>query len=277
VNNAATPTESVRQPSDLLEVSADGKKTTLISPGASSVFADAEEVTTITTAVDSGGTVYALDWVVPRAKKGLQYIVSFDKKGLVHSRVEVDQKEIVAEKLDVFGSGDFLLRGVRRRPDGSLAIRVVVMSSDGGSVREVSGLPSAELEDPNIGGNKFSADHFVRGGDGRIYFVPEGDNTVYFIDPSSGASIEAFRLAPMPPERRLTDLQAAGQRLAAVYFEGGPSGGRFWMSVHDVALGQQVALYGPISDAAPVCYLYSGGHDSFTVLSQGKNLTTMSP
>ncbi len=261
-------------PSDILFVSADGKKTTLFSPRAAPPFADAEEVRTVTTALDSSGTLHSLNWVV-QGKLDHQYIVSFDKRGQYRSRLEVDHAELIVEKMDIFGSGEYLLRGVWRRPDGALAKRIVVMSANGGAYHDVSGLPMAELEDPDVG-PAFSSDQIVRGGDGQIYFASPADNAIYVIDPL-GASQELFGLSPVPRKRKLMGLEADGQRLVTVYHEQlDATQGRFFLIVYDVVLGEQVAAYEPVS-APPVCYQYAGQRDSFTLLKDAKYLVTMRP
>jgi hypothetical protein len=119
-------------------------------------------------------------------------------------------------------------------------------------------------------------DHLARGGDGRIYFVRGGEDSIDVID-ASGNSEQAFKLAPMPRNRRLVELMAAGQRLAATYYEEqADDRGRHWIAVYDVLLGERLAVYGP-APGVPVCYQYNGRQDRFTLLKDGHSLVTASP
>jgi hypothetical protein len=267
VENAPAPAQHMKMPCSILGISADGKKQTRFNPAAAEPFSDADDVSTLATALDAGGALYALVWV-RGGETGNQYIVSFDENDRYHSRVELDSQEIVAQQSEIFGSGEVLLRGRRTQPDGA---RVAVMAAGGGPLRDVVGLPTT-VEEPTAAP---ISDHIVRGGDGRIYFAPEGDKWVYVIEPS-GDSQQAFRLATMPRNCRLVDLKAAGQRLAATYYEARPGGGRSWIAVYDIATGERMDVYGP-APGSPVCYEHDGARDRFTVLRDGSRLVRVAP
>jgi hypothetical protein len=273
LKNVPAPPRHVKTPSDILAVSADGKRTSVLSPRTIPAFADADEITTLGIAIDPSGTLLALVWVPRGEAGGRHYIVSFDKNGGYRSRLEIEPDEIAVGQFEVFGSGDFLLRGQRPYSEG---VRVVVMSAGGGDLHDVVSLSNEHVKDlaATLTFSSWS-DHFVRGGDGRIYFVPAGEDSVHLIE-ASGNSQEVFKLAPMPRNRRrLVDLRAAGQRLAAIYFEERPQNkGRHWIAVYDVVLGERLAVYGPAS-GIPVRYEYSDGQDRFTLLKDGQYLVTV--
>ncbi len=275
VKSASSPPRHTKNPSDIWGISASGKKRTLFSPSAVPGLGDVQEITTITTTVGPTGTLYAVVWVSRREDAGNQYIVSFDENGRYVSHVEVDGDEIVVKGLEVFGSGEFLVWGVR--PWGGP--RVAVMSGSG------SGLQDVIIESEP--GSKDSArllalsDHVARGADGRIYFVTKGEEDIHGPESiqaisASAVAEPAFRLAPMPRTWRLMDLKAAGQRLAVMYLdEQGGGKSRAWIVVYDIRDGERLAVYGP-TPGVPLCYEHTGDQDHFTVLNDA-NLVTLSP
>jgi hypothetical protein len=266
--NAPAPPRYTKTPCDILGVSADAKKTTHFNPSSVTAFADADEVTTVATALDATGTLLALVWV-RRGESGNQYIVPFDKSGGHRSVLKLDPLEMIVQGFEVFGSGEFLLRGRRVSPDGP---RAAVMSGGGSTLRDVVGLPIEALDDPT---QPPGLDHMVRGGDGRIYFAAHGEESVYAVGPSGDSEL-ALRLVPAARNRRLVDLKAAGPRLAAIYYEERSGGGRSWMEVYDIALGERVGVYGPAT-GWPVCYEYSGSQDRFTFLRDGNSVVQAAP
>jgi hypothetical protein len=213
--------------------------------------------------------LFALVWAT-RGEIARYYIVAFDKKGNYASRQEIEPEEMSVGRFEVFGSGDFLLLG--RRPNSN-STRLAVMSAGGGSLSDVMSSTTEDAEEGKAP-PPFPGRHIARAGDGRIYFVPDGTEVVYFVE-ASGYSQEAFKLAPMPPRRKLVDLKATRQRLAAVYFEERPKDkGRLWMAVYDVARGERLAVYGPAT-GIPVHYEYRDGQDRFTLLKNGEDLVTV--
>jgi hypothetical protein len=268
--SAAAPAPPV--PSEILRVSAEGKST-LIRPARAPVLAFADEVTavhTLRTAVDPGGTLFALVWAARGNEDGRQSIVSFDETGRYRSLVRVDVNEIVASEFEVFGSGEFLVWG--QRPWGGP--RVAVMPPAGGRLRDVAFVPG--IESAKAAAQAKLPSHVARAGDGRIYFVPEGEESIHVVGPS-GRSERAFRLARVPPNWRLADLEAAGPHLAAVYSEKqNDDRGIAWITVYDARDSVRRAVYGPVA-GMPVCYDRSGDEDHFTVLRDGKFLVRLSP
>jgi hypothetical protein len=244
----------------------------LFSPRSIPDFAQADEITVSGLEIDpEGETLFLLVWV-RQGDEGQESIVSFDKKGRYRSRVEIDGEEIVAGRVDVFASGDFLLIGRHIHWNGS---RVAVMPSGGGSLRDVIGLTIDEGHDPD--GDVMRPDHTVSAEDGRIYFVADEDRLVYAINPSGDAEL-AFALLPMPGGPRLIGfLGAAGSRVALKYFEKTAADrGQSWIAVYDVALGERVAVYGPIP-GVPLCYSHERSRDHFTLLRDGNTLVSAAP
>jgi hypothetical protein len=260
-----------KKPSDILRLSADGKKSTLYTPASAPEFADADEVSTFATALDPAGKLWALIWA-PRGDGGSQYITSFDESGRVGARIKVEDEDVVVQLFEVFGSGEFLLRGARSQPPG---VRLAVMASGGGAPRDVYSRPEESWNEKAAAPGVTS--HMARGADGRVYFVAEAHDAIHVIEPS-GESRRAFKLRAVPDNYRLVDLRAAGSRLAVVYFEGKPNeqGGRFWLATYEAALGTRVAVYGP-AQGVPVCYQYSGSQDRFTVLMNERDMVTLAP
>jgi len=271
-----------RPPSEIVGVSADGKKVTHFDPGSAPVFVGADELRTVTTAVDSHGILFALVWGPRGQASGRQHIVSFDKSGRYVSRVEIESDEISVEQFEIFGTGEFLLRGVRNDASkvavvsgGRFVPRLAVMSGGGAPLRDVLGLPdeagpeSSKDPDPSA---PPEFDYMIRGGDGRIYLARAGASFIYAIE-ASGQSQEAFPMARTPRNLRLAGLRASGGRLVATCRD---ERSRWWMVVYDVALRERVGLYGPV-DGQPICYEYTGSTDEFTFLRDGNKLVTLSP
>jgi hypothetical protein len=266
-----TPPPPPRQ--TLLRISADGKKRTAYSPASLSVLANADSFSVGATALGPTGTLYALVWAPRGDMSGTHSIVSFDESGRPKSHVEIDPDDMGVQGFEVFGSEEFLLRGIRPW-EGSP--RTAILPAAGGLLQDVVSLP-----EPGSGGGETMArlsDTVVRGGNGRIYYVPAGgeDDHVHAIAPS-GLAEHAFRLAPPPRNQRLIEVKAAGHRLAFVYFEERPGTdkGRTWIDVYDVRFGERQARYGPVS-GTPFCYAVVGGKDRFTVQQDAKYLVTLS-
>jgi len=230
--------------------------------------------------------LYLLVWVTwakgddARTYKGGQYILSFDKKGKCRSKVEVDDRQILVRRFEVFGSGDYLLIG---HPNDLEQVRIAVLDASGGNLREVpgwSGFPAGLAGDMNEETSTTPSDYIVRGSDGRIYIAEQDPRLAYVpvvaFEPS-GISGEAFRLRSMPRHQQLRGLEAAGGRVAAVFSEASPDGNgeRWWITVFDSTLGEMQARYGPVP-AKPVCYHREGSEERFTFVIRG-NLVTMAP
>lgn len=269
--NPSAPPLYPKKLGDILRISADGKKRTRFSPATVPALANADEITTVAMSLGPGGTLFALVWARRGEASGGHYIVSFQETGQYRSHIEVDDDDMAVQRFEVFGSGEFLLRGVRF----SGSPRAAVMPASGGLLQDVVFLPAVDSEvaatPPKL------SDHLGRGGDGRIYFVPEGEDSVHVIAPS-GLSERAFRLAPVPRTWQLMDLKAAGSRLALMYFEERPGrdSGRVSIAIYDVHFGERLAVYGPVS-GVPVCYESSGLQDQFTLLKDGRHLVRLSP
>jgi len=273
-----------RSPREIVGVSADGKSANHFDPGSLPALRGADELRTITTALDSQGFLVALVWV-SRGRDGRQYIVTFDKSGRDASRLQVDPDEISVEQFEVFGTGELLLRGVHcdapnveAASGGRCVPRLAVMSGDGSSYRDVRGMP----DDDGLGLAKdmdravpLTFSYMARGGDGRVYVARNGRPFIYSID-ASGRSQAAFPLAPTSSHLRLAGLRASGRRLVAAYNDGRSRQLRWWLAVYDVALGQRMGLYGPV-DGYPLCYEHTDAEDRFTVLRDVNRLVTLSP
>jgi hypothetical protein len=252
LKRAPAPPRYTKKPSSILRVSADGRKTTLITLDAVPGIADAATVATGALSVDPSGSLHAAVRIT-RAEGGNQYIVSFDGKGRYLSHVEVDPDEIFIHRFEVLGSGEFLLLGMRL----GVGPRATVMTAGGGSFRDLTF--STNLEDEQTAAapahsaaSRFSS-HLARGGDGRIYSVPPGQDSVNVIEASGESRVE-LKLTPVPPSWRFVDLMAGGNQIVAVYFEEATEeSGRFWLAVYDVHLGERVAVY-ETAAGIPVCY-----------------------
>jgi len=271
-------------PRDVLRVSSDGKKRINFSPGRISKFANTTELKTVTVAVDRNG-LYMLIWARwndngdQREKSG-QYIVSFDRKGEYRSHLEVDWQEILVSQFEVFGSGEFLLRGRRIHPSES---RIAILSASGQTLQDVgswSGRPLDDLSPESAPPSKF--DRMVRGSDGRIYVtqgeVGQGD-VVYAVS-ASGQTERVFKLPPMPKDPPLVAWKAADDRFAASYPSDAPGEqrSRWWIAVYsNIADGSELetTLYGP-APGPLLCYQHKGSKDRFTFLTDGTKLVTMS-
>ena len=178
---AASSGKNPGLPRAVLRISADGKKRGSFTPTAVSDFASAHELRTLAFALDPTGGLFMLVWHKMGGQGG-QYIVSFDKNGEYRSYFEVDSREILVQQFEVFGSGQFLLRG--RRPDGEP--RLAILSGEGGGLKEVIGWsrlhkPFGEPRPENRSIPRLS--QVARGGDGRIYLVEpdarQGEDVVY--------------------------------------------------------------------------------------------------
>lgn len=279
-------------PRQVLRLSADGKNRTVFDPAASAKLADAASLTTVAMTTDELGTVYLLVWATRRsaggqAERGGQYVVSIGPRGKVRSEVEVDWREMLVRQFEVFGSGEFLLRGSRTDSDEE---RVAILSASGGDLRSVagwSGQPVALVEEPSEGG-VVHFDHMVRGADGRVYFAEQDARqgaVVIHAFAASGDSETLFELQPMPKDRQLLGFLSAAGRIAATYQEAGPprdgpageQRGRWWIAVYDLGSGGEGPLvYGP-APGPPVCYQRGGSQDVFTFLTDGDTLVTMTP
>jgi hypothetical protein len=227
-------------------------------------------MTTFGTAVDSGGTVYALVWVARPEQQGGQYIVAFDQSGTYRSRIAIDLDEMTVQRFALFGSGEFLLEGARPS-DGR---RLAVMPAMGGALQDVFAVSDTASMGP--GAPPTISDRLTRAGDGRIYFVPDGSYNVHALTPA-GTSEEVFRLSDVPRQWRVFDLKASGYRLAVIYREAGErvDRARYWVAIHDTRFGERLELYGP-SSRPPLCYEYAGRQDRLTVI-QGGYLVTLAP
>jgi len=139
------------RPRDVLRISSDGKKQTTFKPTADPKFANVDELITIGAALDQHGTLFTLVWARWRegstqsAKSG-QFILSFKPDGQLRSQVEVDPDQILVDKFEVFGSGDFLVRG--RRPNSSDP-RLAILGSSGRSLQDVRRWSGKFLDDPS--------------------------------------------------------------------------------------------------------------------------------
>ena len=270
VKNKSAPPLYPRKLSDILRISADGRERKLFSLASVPALAKAQEISTVAMTLGPGGIPFALVWAQRGEASGSHYIVSFEESGRYRSHVEVDGDEMAVQRFEVFGTGEFLLQGVRVWGDS----RVAVMPAGGGLLRDVDFLPEVDSED--AGTQPRISEHLARGGDGRIYFVPEGKESIHVIEPS-GLSEHAFRLAPVPRNWRLTDLKAVGPRLALIYYEErGRETGRAWIAIYDVRDGERRTVYGPAL-GLPVCYQHVGQQDQFTVLKDGRYLISLSP
>jgi hypothetical protein len=204
LKNLPAMPQFTKSPGDVTVISADGKKRTVLSLSAVPELADAEQVTTMSSAVDSTGTVFALVWAARPERLGRQYIVSFDRTGRYRSHIDVDLDEMTVQRIGMFGSGEFLLKGVRSSGNP----RVATMPGIGGSLQDVITSGDDRRRDRATDVTRVS-DRLARAADGRIYFLPEGDHSIYAISPT-GASEKVFKLPPVSRKWRPFDVKAAG-------------------------------------------------------------------
>lgn len=275
-------------PRQVLRIRADGKQRLTIDP-AKCRRLDGKQLTTGGLAVTPDGSPLLLVWATwGEAGKGAQYLVPFDSKGECRSPVEVDWHEILVEQFEVFGSGDYLVRG--RRTETSEP-RIAVLSADGTNLRDIvgwAGQPSVFPDDEAADDSPHRFDFMARGDDGRIFVAeqdPSRDEVVVYAFAPSGVTETLLGLKPMPRDRRLMGLRSSGGRIAAVYFAEGPEAespsgeprGRAWIAVYDSGAGGELQrLYGP-APGVPVCYERSGSEDRFTFVVDGDRLVTMAP
>jgi hypothetical protein len=218
---------------------------------------------------------------IGQPEKSGQYIVSFDRKGEYRSHLEVDWHEILVNQFEVFGSGEFLLRGRRTSPAES---RVAILSASGQTIKDVGNWSGKPLDEPSPESSpKF--DQMVRGDDGRIYLTwqetGEERDIVYAVS-ASGESERAFAVPPLPKEPQLVGWKAADDRFAGTYRSEASSSegaGRWWIAVYsNVSAGSEpeTTLYGP-APGPLICYQHKRSGDQFTILTEGTKLLTMSP
>jgi hypothetical protein len=285
--NGANAASGPHNPRAVLRVSADGKKRTTFDPLTNSKFANATDLTTNAMALDGNGTLFLLVWArwaanLGQPEKGGQYIVSFDRKGEYKSSLEVDWQEILVSQFEVFGSGDFLLRGRRAHPAES---RLAILSASGQTLTDVASWSNTLVDEPTPETPpKLKFDHLARGGDGRIYLIEEDPGQeadfVHAISPS-GQGERLFKLPSMPSKPRLMGWKVAGDRFAAVYESPAPSGersSRWWIAVYTHLANEaepETTVYGP-APGVPICYEHDRSGDRFIFLAGGK-LVSMSP
>jgi hypothetical protein len=225
-------------------------------------------------------------------EKAGQYIVTFDKDGRHQADVEVDSPELNVSRLEVFGSGQFLLRG--RRTTNLDEERLMVFSASGQFLRDVdwaadSSVPQDPAETTNLDEPPrprwlTQVEHMLRGGDGRIYVTrpgeEPGEHVVHAISPS-GVSEEVLVLPRLVGEPRLSDLKASRNRLAAAYVESIGQTLRSWIAVYDLHYKVEgesptpLALYGP-APGVLIAYRREGSSDRFTFVKEGKFVTMSS-
>lgn len=279
----------VVDPRDVLRVSGDGKKQVTFSPAASTKFVSAAELKTKAIALGRHGTVFLLIWARwgdngGQAEKSGQYIVSFNAKGEYQSHFEVDWREMLIHEFDVFGSGEFLLRGRRAEAAES---RLAILSASGRTLQDVVGSSAKPSEEPSPEITP-RFDHMARGGDGRIYLTEynaEQDRTLIYAISESGESEQVFKLRPMWKDAQLMGWKAADDRFAAVYLvpERRPDAsseeqsGLWWIAVysHAVDEAEPPTVYGP-APGPPICYKRRGSMDRFTFVTDGGKFLTMS-
>ena len=268
------------RPRDVLRISSDGKKQTTFKPAEVPKFANVDDLLTIGTALDQHGTLFTLVWARWRegsthAAKSGQFILSFKQDGQFRSQVEVDPDQILVDKFEVFGSGDFLVRG--RRPNSSDP-RLAILASSGGTLQDVRRWSGKFLDDPSPK-TAPHFDHMARGRDGRIYVTQpdpgeEGD-TVYAISPGGDAE-RMFKLPRMPKDPSLLGWTASDDAFAATYHDGGEQSGLWWVAVYRNEGDEvQTTVYGP-APGPPICYEHVGAKDRFTFVKDGTKLVTMS-
>jgi hypothetical protein len=270
-------TKEQPMPRDVLKIPPDGKRTT-VSP-ANSPKLSAAKLASTGAAIDAGGRIWLLVWATWKGQPGeedkrAQYLVTFNEKGEYRSEIEVDSKEILISRFDVFDSGELLLLG---RRGGLAESRVTVLSPSGKELRDVT----AELAGQPIddGAKPPPMERMARGGDGRIYVThDQGDKGILVtaISPS-GQSERVLAMQSGPERASLDGWRAAGDRFAAAYKsaqEGQSS--RWWIVVHRTLSGsaddQQV--YGP-APGPLLCYSHRESGERFTFYVDGK-LVTMS-
>jgi hypothetical protein len=273
----------------VLRVGADGERKVL-DIGRVPKFATAKKVSTGGIAAGPEGSLYLLIWVTWRGEeqpeKNGQYIASFDSKGEARSLVEIDSHEIGIQQFEVFGSGQFLVRGrwMIRPSEPRIAIL-----SDSGKLQDLPswrGDPSGIPEYVSVADGAPRFDFMTRGHDGRIYVAEQDaqsdEVTVHAIGPQ-GDTEAVLNLQRTPRNRRLVDFRSSGSSLAAVYEQNQPdsessSSGRperWWIAVYENVRGSELrAVYGP-APGPPLCYQRTGSEDRFTFLTAEKNLVTM--
>jgi len=261
------------RPREVLRVGLDGDQTRF-EPAGELGFGDLLEARPVSMTLGNEGAIHVLLWV-ERGHDGEQYVVSFDRTGRSRSARRVPWDEIMVRQMEVFDSGDLLLRG---RGPGERIDRLSVLSEDG-SLEDVLGWPSIE---------KRALDLMTRSVDGRVYILEQdrlgGESVVYAVS-ASGVAAPAFRLPPTPPDRSLVGLHAAGGRLAVAYKESPReehARARSWIAVYvpGAASAELEDLYGP-GPGLPLCYAREGSRDLFTFFggsgAGGLSLVVMEP
>jgi hypothetical protein len=270
-------------PREVLRVSADGKKTTVFDPARDQKLAGAKRVTTSGIALDARGSPFLLARAEFERADGQPtdvryYIVSFNDKGEPRSETKIDEQEIHVTQFEVFGTGQYLLRGF----DGhSSKPRMVVLTGES-ALADVVLWREAPNERPHAAQPPPEFNQMARGGDGRIYVtIPDNEKNktvVYAVD-ATGDLEQVSELQTLPGRPQLQGLLSASSRFAASYSESGGKGGdttRWWIAVYDVQNGDLQSLYGPVT-APPLCFARTGSEDRFIFLVDGKKLVIMAP
>ena len=266
---------------EVLRVSADGKKRTTFSPLTLPIFANAAELTIVDLALDTEGTFFMLVWARwgeqdANGKKGT-FVVSFDQDGRYRSHLIIDSAEIIPSQLEVFGSGEFLLRGTHPVTHNA---RLMILSASGRTLEDVRRWAGTFFDHDPAAPSPPRLPHMARGGDGRVYVIQEDPGEegdfVHAISPS-GDGERLFQL-PVPPEGlSLRGWSASRERFAATYYQDGERP-RWWVAAYEHGEGEPDAgstLYGPLP-GPPLCYASVDGKDRFTVLKGSTELVTMS-
>jgi len=265
---------------EVLRVSADGKKQTTFSPLTLPLFANAAELTIVDVALDTQGTLYTLVWArwgSDRAtgKKG-HFVVSYDQDARYKSHLMVDYAEIIPNQIEVFGSGEFLLRGTHPVTRNE---RLMVLSASGRTLEEVRRWAGKFFDHDPSAETLPRLPHMARGDNGRIYLIQEDPGEegefVYAVSPSGDAE-RLFKLPVLPEDLSLRVWSTSGERFAASYYEHGDPP-RWWAAVYEHGGGEpepRSTLYGPLG-GPPLCYESAGAKDRFIVF-EGEALVTMS-
>jgi hypothetical protein len=211
------------------------------------------------TALDADGHLYALVSATADGEHR-QYVVSFDDRGRLRSRVPLDGRRVDASGLAVFGSGESVLL-LGRRPESDRP-RLAILGLEDDSWRTLA-LPEP-LDPLALDGSWLL--QAQPGPDGRVYVTQrrQGGGLAYAIS-AAGQVSGPIELRSPRRHAKLSQVHPSGGRLAAVFQD--PSGeGRshFWVTVHDLASGHPLETYGPL----PLVWCYQaneGTSDLFTL------------
>jgi hypothetical protein len=236
-----------RGPATLLQISADGKRTThfplptvpALGPNAmvASYFPGENEV-----------------YVVGTGPAGTAIVV-YDKDGTYRSLIKLELEHAIINQVLPINSARFFIAGTalgsgNRVPfsgifdDAGRLVSRVNLGRNDVSRQTVSDIPDNPAA-PSAYDIAIAGSIADRSGDGNIYFARGTPTGPIFVLSASGQVVHTFRQVSPKGADKLTDMKVAGRRIAIVHEGEPPSGGTapVWITLIDSSDGKQLSRY----------------------------------